>query len=301
VLRPIGFALATLLLCSAAACVEDHETSDETAPVEAPAATAGKADGVGYDDALWTEIAERCGAPAADEQVLFSNDFHWGYSREEMASDFDEVYASGKRLADRAFYDAENDRFLLRTSDAWGSWVTMPKRIVENVSRHIEGALERGYVEHVFFPDMGHSHFFVPQAHWDASYAGGEVSELADRYTRLLDDPRLLVLYHTAEQLQMLDDDDQLLPDPWLQWRFHTRSMVGDNDGHGRLELLRDFENKANTSRDYPGHHYLGAGFSISASEQGCFPYEHDGERRWYDLSLSDLPYQPTGDEGGGL
>jgi hypothetical protein len=93
----------------------------------------------------------------------------------------------------------------------------------------------------------------------------------------------------------MLDEDDQVLPDPHIEWRHQTRNVVGDNDGQDRIELLQNPDSKANTARDYPGYRYFGAGFNVSASADGCFPFIQDGELRWYDLSLSDLPYKPNG------
>lgn len=278
---------------SLSACLA--EPADQQEAEHREAASNGDAE---LDEALWDEIAARCGAPAEDEPVLYNNEFSWGYTREAMASKFDEVYASGMRLMDRAYYEDASDTFVLKTTESWGGRVTLPKRLVENVTQHIQRGLDRGYVDHVFFPDMGHSHFFIPQERWDAEYSGGPVSGIAERNTRMFDDPSLLVLYHTAEQLQMLDDEDRVLDDPWIQWRFHTRNLVGDNAGLGRTELLREYDSKANTARDYPGHHYFGAGFNLSASAEGCFPYEQDGERRWYDISLSDLPYRNDG--GGG-
>lgn len=51
-------------------------------------------------------------------------------------------------------------------------------------------------------------------------------------------------------------------------------------------------------AHEYPGHFHYGAGMNLSASADGCFPYRQDGELRWYDLSLDDLPYKSDG--GGG-
>jgi len=245
----------------------------------------------------WEAIAARCSPPGADEPVLYATEFHWWYTREEMAARFDEVYASGMRLFERGYYEPETGQFILPHVPAWGGRVVLSRRLVENVSRHISKALERRYAEAVFFPDMGHSHFFIPDADWQANYAGTPVPEMSAMYSRLLDDPELLVLYHTAEQLQTHDDNGEILPDRELQWRFFTRNPVGDNKGLGRLDIHRDLESAGNTVRDYAGHKYLGAGFNVSASKDGCFPYLHDGEVYYFDLSLSDLPY-PNG--GGG-
>lgn len=295
--RRLGQLLGLSLGCALAACSVQAEPEAEAVAVDAPASPGGKADSAfgGPDGDRWAEIMARCTPPAEDEEVLYSNDFHWNYTRDEMAARADEIYVSGKRLAERARFDEASSDLLLPMIDQWGGPVVLSRRLVENVTAHIEIALEKGYADHVFFPDMGHSHYFMPQALWDAEYAGGPLDQISARYARMIDDPELLVLYHTAEQLQMLDENDQVLPDPGIAWRHQTRNVVGDNDGQGRIELLQNPDSKANTARDYADHYYYGAGFNVSASEHGCFPYVHDGELRWYDLSLSDLPYKSDG------
>jgi hypothetical protein len=43
-----------------------------------------------------------------------------------------------------------------------------------------------------------------------------------------------------------------------------------------------------------PGHRDWSAGFNISASQDGCFAYQHKGQTIYFDLSLHDLPYETT-------
>ncbi len=114
----------------------------------------------------------------------------------------------------------------------------------------------------------------------------------------MVEDPELKVLYHTTEQLATLDEGDNLLSDRQVQWRFFTRNVVGDNNWAGRIDLLHDATSAANTSRDLEDHHYYGAGFNITATANGCFPYVHKGETFYFDISLDDLPYENV-DYGG--
>ena len=284
---------ATLVACSGGGSPEPTGTE----LIEDPAPRSGKADGPfdEGDDTMWATIAARCTPPADDEPVIYSNEFSWGYTQETMKAKFEEMYASDKRLSERAYFDDETGNFILPTYEGWGGEVILSRRLVENVTMHIEKALLLGYADFVFFPDMGHSHFFVPEDHWEEHYRGTPVSGIADRNTKLFEDPELKVLYHTAEQLEMLDDNNKVLDDPWVQWRYHTRNPVGDNDWQGRIDLLREYESAANTSRNYPGHHYHGAGFNLSANKDGCFPYRApDGQLFWYDISLEDLPYDTS-------
>jgi len=146
----------------------------------------------------------------------------------------------------------------------------------------------------------GRNPFFVPEDKHDAEYAGHALSQRSAMVTRLLDAPQRLVLHHTAEQLGMLDEDNQVLYDPWIRWRHETRNVVGDNDWEGLVDLLHDPKIAASTARDCPGHRCYGAGLDVSASAAGRFPYRQNGQLRWYDLSLEDLPCNSDGGGGGG-
>ena len=246
------------------------------------------------DTGDWSAIQARCQPPSDDEENLYTNDYRWGYTPGELDKRYAELYASPKRPFGRARYNLDTDQFELPYVESWGGTVVLPQRLITNVRMHIEKALERKYVQAIIFPDMGHSHFFVPQEHWDSVYEGTPVSAISHRTTALLDDPELRVLYHTAEQLKMRDEEDNVLPDPELQWRHYTRNIVGDNRGAGVLDIIRDLTSNANTARDMEGYEYIGAGFTLSANKNGCFPFVHKGETFYFDLSLSDAPLDPT-------
>ncbi len=264
------------------------EDPKEYGKADGPIQPAVRADG-GID---WDVVAKRCGPPAEDEPIVYADDFHWGYPVEEMGQRFDEMYVSGKRLEDHAYHDEATGEFHLPITKSWGGHVVLSTRLVENVRMHIEKALTRGYAEFVFFPDMGHSHFFIPTVHWESVYGEYTIPERGKMLSALFDDPELKVLYHLAEQLSMLDEEKNILPDRHVQWRFFTRNPVGDNDWGGRLDLLHEPTSKANTARDLEGHYYYGAGFNITATADGCFPYVHNGLIHYFDISMKDLPYQ---------
>lgn len=288
----VGARHLTLALCALTVACQGPGALGEPSS-EGSGSLGGKADsaGVSGDGEIdWEAIVERCAPPSSDEPLLYVEDFRFGYTEPEMTERFETVYASGQRLFERAYFDAEHGELVLPNLESWGGDVVLARRLVESVRRHIETAMTRGYAEHVFFPDMGHSHLFVPQELWDRHYTDVPVAELSGLYTSLFDDPMLRVLYHTAEQLQFFDADETLIDDPELQWRFYTRNIVGDNQGLGALEIHRDLSERGNTVRAAEGHHYFGAGFNVSASQDGCFPYVHEGRVLYFDLSLSDLP-----------
>jgi hypothetical protein len=277
-----------LLVLAAALACDAPEPAAALPPDPVPAG--GKADGAAdeREGMPWDEIAARCAPPAADEPVVYLDDFRWDYSLEDMEARFWEIYESGKRLAGRAYYDPERDVFVMPHVPAWGGEVMLSRRLVENVRRHIERSLARNYADFVFFPDMGHAHLFIPEDRWDQVYAGAPVSELSARYAEMFDDPSLRVLYHTAEQLAHTVDGE-LVADRYLQWRHFTRNVVGDNRGLGQIDLIRDLSSSANTAHHLEGHRYHGAGFELSASAEGCFPFVKDGEILYFDLSLTPL------------
>jgi hypothetical protein len=263
---------------------------DGLAPGATAAAIGGKADQAGMPSSVisWSEIESRCTRPDENSPIIYSGDYRWDYTPELMAQKFEEMYQSDKRLFERAYFDEQSRQFLLPGPEVRGGAVVLPNRLIENVRRHIEKALLRGYAEYVFFPDMGHTHLFYPEDLWETEYSSVPVPELSAMYSRLFNDPELRLLYHTAEQLQMLDDDGELLNDRHLRWRFFTRNLVGDNAYLSRLDLLHEPTHTSNTSRNLPGHRYHGSGFAISANKDGCFPYVVDGVTYWFDVSLSD-------------
>jgi len=290
-----GLKIGLLLGCIGAFGCSDG-TVDEPTPGAPAEGVGGKADQVGMPSSAmsWSQIENRCTRPAADSPIIYSNDYVWGYTPEAMDQKFAAMYQSDKRLFERAYFDDERQEFLLPGSEARGGAVSLPPRLIENVRRHIEKALLRGYAEYVFFPDMGHTHLFYPKEGWQTQYAATPVAEMSSMYSRLFDDPELKLLYHTAEQLQLLDDNDELLNDRHLRWRFFTRNVVGDNAYLSQLDLLHEPSHPSNTSRKMPGYRYYGSGFNISANKDGCFPYMVDDVTYWFDISLSDPPPDET-------
>ncbi|MBX3041229.1 MAG: hypothetical protein KF789_11040 [Bdellovibrionaceae bacterium] len=234
------------------------------------------------------ELARRCSGPE-NGAVLLRSDFHWGTEFQEMLAKALEIRTSGKRLPRRAFYDSAKETLALPYDAARGGDVVLNPVFIRSVQRHVEEAIRLGYVDAIFFPDMGHSHLLIPQKSWDEDYSGRPVAQQARLYERFFSDPNVKIFYHTAEQLKMKDEDGQLLPDRHLQWRFYTRNLAGDNRGEGRLEVLQNLTHSYNTVGEVPGYRWWGAGFNISGSDQGCIAYRHGDEVRYFDLSLYDL------------
>ncbi len=75
---------------------------------------------------------------------------------------------------------------------------------------------------------------------------------------------------------------------------------MGDNAGGENVAPRFAFNNtNYNTVHELAGHHSWSAGYSLSASKDGCFSYRGpDGREYKFDISLEDLPYSPIGDGG---
>jgi hypothetical protein len=239
------------------------------------------------------EAKERCGRPGAGDKLVSQRDFHWNMTPAELQTKFKEIYSSGKRLFNRAYFDESKAAFILQRRQ-WNSLtpitdqLAVPERFLLSVISHIEGALRLNYVEAILFPDMGHSHFLIPDDFYKREIEPLPAIDHLQAFAKMFDHPELKVLYHTGEQLNYKAGDG-LVADPKTQWRYYIRNLVGSNSSHKGLEIHFNDSESFNTVRNVPGYFYWGAGFNISASKDGCFPYQHKGQTYYFDLSLEDL------------
>lgn len=281
------FILLAAWLASSASAADDFEGSVR------------EVSGIAVDSLAVAETARASRpAPAADPRCapesdsapkLTSDEFHWGYALAELKGAYDKTYASPKRLPRRAYWNAATGRFEFPYLADRGGAVALPETFVRAVARHIEAAFERGAIDAVFFPDMGHSHFLIPEAHWKAAYDRVAVAEFSRLYEAMFRDPLLEVLYHTAEQLTTRQADGRLVDDERTRFRYATRNIVGTNSPASGLRVLTNPESRANTVNEVPGYFWWGGGFNISANENGCFAAQAGGRTIRFDLSLFDL------------
>jgi len=220
------------------------------------------------------------------------DDFKWGMTREEIINKEKEINESGKRLKARAYL--ENGKIVIPLDVPTKGVVGVPinDRFIGSVIKHVEEAFKRNYIDALIFPDMGHSHFFILQEYYDKVIKPLAANEKDILYQKIFDHSDLKILYHTAEQLHMVDEDKKLIDDRMTQWRFYTRNLVGGTKNLGKMELIHAKDHTHNTAREYgKRYRYWGAGFNISISKNGCFPFERDGKTFYFDLSMKDLEY----------
>lgn len=240
--------------------------------------------------------ADRCTPPSPAEEKIYQSDFHWNYTLPEMKARAEEMYASPKRLDKRAYWDAKAKSYVLPPAYD-GAPVKIGAPLAAALRAHIEQALELGYADAVFFPDMGHSHLLIPDALWKAKYDKYEPAQYSEMYEEMLADPAVHIFYHTAEQLKTLEGN-QPINDEQLLFRRANRNIAGAIKPPSKLRVLQNPQSAANTVSDVPGYRWWGAGFNFSAQKDGCFSYEHKGRTYRFDISLHDLPPDPSA--GGG-
>jgi hypothetical protein len=251
----------------------------------------------GVDDSVssrWQGLVRvrSCAPSLADEPVIRGGDFSWNQSLAEISERAQRLYLEGKRLKSRAFVNEQGEVVVPHVRSTIVREVKLEPHFILSVRRHIEEALRLGYVDEIIFSDMGHAHFFMPWDFYNEVILPIGIDETHIRYELMLAYEGLKMLYHTAEQLEMLDEDRKLINDRKVQWRFFTRNLVGDNRAEGRLELLHNETHSHNTGRSYEeGYRYWGAGFYITANKDGCFPFVHNGAVRYFDLNLHGFDY----------
>lgn len=246
---------------------------------------------------------KRCQADLPGEIPVYSSDFKWGMTLAEIKDKANEMYKSEKRLAKRAYYDESIKSFVFPGESSRGGNVRIPDQFIKTISKHVEKAYERQYVDALIFPDMGHSHFLIPNDYYKKELEPLPVSQFNLLYEKIMQNPSVKVVYHTAEQLSVMDENKKLLEDKKLQWRYFTRNLVGHNTAEPDLEIVNATANSpANTVSqiDFKNYNWWGGGFNIHASKNGCFSFKKDGKIFYYDLSLEDLAPAPGGEWGSG-
>jgi hypothetical protein len=241
----------------------------------------------------------RCAPESPGGSKIYSSDFHWGYGIDEMRARFKEMYESDKRLPRRAYWSVSKAGYELPYYKDRGGVVELPAAFARAVSGHIEAAYRQKVIDGVFFPDMGHAHLLIPKDLYESKYSRYAVKDFGKMYADLFSDPRVEVLYHTAEQLETRGEDGRLVDDEWVRHRYKTRNIVGKNAPSGDLRFEQNPDSRANTVGSVDGFHWWGAGFNLSANKNGCFTYSAKGKSYRFDISMFDLEPDPSAGTGG--
>ena len=140
-------------------------------------------------------------------KILLSSFFAWGVTNSyELAKsrcappeeNEKVIYSSSKRFKDRTYF--RNGQFVLFYDlGLTGKLpVILTERLINSVTTHIQEAHRQGYIDFVFFPDMGHSHLMIPENFYREQIKDFPVKEINKAYEKMLGHPELRILYHTA-------------------------------------------------------------------------------------------------------
>ncbi|MBK9294356.1 MAG: hypothetical protein IPM57_07910 [Oligoflexia bacterium] len=240
------------------------------------------------------DVLSRCKQFQPNDKQVYSGDFRWGFSLDELLSKASEIYNSGKRLKDRAYFDGAKKQFVMPIN-YFGKAVpaALHPRFLQSVKKHIEIAFKNNYADALIFPDMGHSHFFIPK---DVYAELNKIDYVNNRhvfYEELFKSPEVKTLYHTAEQMVLREGErskGKLVDNDYTRWRYYTRNVVGKNDGSDDVKPVFAQNENYNTLHELPGYEYFGAGFNLSASKEGCFEVTiGENQTIFFDLSMEDL------------
>lgn len=221
--------------------------------------------------ALTIENPQNCSSPSLDEEVTLKSDWNVVKSRKEMGQNFDHLYESGKRLPSRAYWDSQKKSVMIPYQK---KIVPLPDSIIQTISDHLRQALRLGYADFLYYPDLGHTHIFVPNQ---------------DAWGDWLKNKNLKFVYHSAELLKMKKGSalkGPLRNEEWVRWRYYTRNLMGSFDPGGSLQVLFASKQSYNTVHQIEGHSPVTTLY-FSASRKGCFSILNEKkEKISFDLSF---------------
>ncbi len=192
-----------------------------------------------------------------------------------MSEYFDKVYHQGRRLKNRVFYDSAKQKFTLGSEL---SHEEIKLSFIKMIQNHIHFALKNKFVEHIFFSDMGHAHFYYPERL--------ELPQIwQDRYKVLLNNPSTKLLYHTGEELNFGSSNVRPLS---VAHRFLNRNLIARiGSSLPFIKIAEDKTDDVNKVRRIGGYQEAkDFVLYLKAHKNGCFKYIKDGEVLFFDLSL---------------
>ena len=216
-------------------------------------------------------------------QAIAENGHHWYYSRTEVDNLYEIHYNREGRLENH-IHEGENRKYIAELQ--YDRRVLVPPGFIQHTLLHLWLAIENGWVNYIFWPDLNHGHLFVPIELWEKNYIGNG-DKFNDQMTDLLGKhmDQLGILYHAAEHF--------CRNDPANTKAMETRNVVGWFDGRPIELTYPDPKEapigrlKANTADEPKG--YRSRWFiSVSASKNGFFAIYPNGKEIRLDISFDN-------------
>ena len=220
-------------------------------------------------------------------QASIADENSWYYSRAEVDKLYETHYNSEDRL-DNYIHGGEDGKYIAELQ--YDKRVLVPPGFIQHILFHLWSAIENGWVNYIFWPDLNHGHLFVPTELWETKYlveGDHSVETFHARFQRLLveDTDKLGILYHAAEHFGHYD--------PANKEAIRTRNVVGWFDGRPIELTYPDPEEdkpahiEANTAGDPEGYDRRWF-ISVSASKNGFFAIYPNGKEIRLDISLDE-------------
>lgn len=111
-----------------------------------------------------------------------------------------------------------------------------PCRFISEVMLHLKQILENGAARYLFSLDADHAHLAVPTELWEEKYRKLSITEIL---AELLQEPKLVALYHTAEHLAIAHRENGAENAPTKEW-LAKRNVLGFFDGRP-IKILTPF------------------------------------------------------------
>ncbi len=162
-----------------------------------------------------------------------------------------------------------------------GKQFVAPCRFISETTRHLKQMLEDGAARHLFPLDADHAHLSIPRDLWVEKYSK---LSIGDALPKLLREPKLIALYHTAEHLAVTDLKTGKEVPPSVEWRA-KRNVVGFFDG-SPMKILPPLAE--GTARDKPDHYENVAAVYFLAHRLGEIVFSANAKAVSIDISFDE-------------
>lgn len=234
---------------------------------------------------------ENCRQEIATDGFLYRKHFNeWEFDPLTMTSYFTEIYKSPLRLLKRAWVQGAQVQVPIEINERSFENILVPTPFVQNLVMHFREALEQEYAKHIFFPDMGHGHFYLPTEEYKNFLQNSAGLSEPQKMQKLLTYKTLKIMYHTSEQLSRAPRNGQKSEynKEW-QWRNLVRHIVGQNSPRTSLQVYRDDSHFVKT-----GYTSVGGSFYFSANQAGCFRANLGDQTINFDISFKPYGVDPN-------
>ena len=162
-----------------------------------------------------------------------------------------------------------------------GQTFLAPCEFIHHTRQHLRMILENGSARYIFPLDADHAHLAVPKVLWRQSYSQLDARELLPR---ILAEPALIALYHTAEHLMPADLSNSPVSRQINEWKS-KRNVLAFYDGRP-IEVLPP--NADGSGHERVENYQTVITVFFLAHRHGALTVSASGTAHAFDLSFDD-------------